>query len=68
MAKSLANVNLKLLQAFLLVGEHSSFRTAAEVSHRSTSAVSAQIRRLEGQLGLPLFHRKIGRASCRERV
>ena len=52
MAKSLANVNLKLLQAFLLVGEHSSFRTAAEVSHRSTSAVSAQIRRLEGQLGL----------------
>ena len=57
MAKSLLNVNLKLLQAFLLVGEHSSFRTAAEVSHRSTSAVSAQIRRLEDQLGVPLFHR-----------
>lgn len=57
MAKSVSNVNLKLLQAFLLVGEHSSFRTAAEVSHRSTSAVSAQIRRLEDQLGVPLFHR-----------
>lgn len=57
MAKSLSNVNLKLLQAFLLVGEHSSFRTAAEVSHRSTSAVSAQIRNLEDQLGVPLFHR-----------
>lgn len=56
-AKTLSNVNLKLLQAFLLVGEHSSFRTAAEMSHRSTSAVSAQIRRLEDQLGVPLFHR-----------
>ena len=55
--KSLANVNLKLLQAFLLVGEHSSFRTAAEMSYRSTSAVSAQIRQLEEQLGVPLFHR-----------
>lgn len=54
---SLSNVNLKLLHAFLLVGEHSSFRTAAEMSHRSTSAVSAQIRRLEDQLGVPLFHR-----------
>ena len=56
-AKPLANVNLKLLQAFLLVGEHSSFRAAAEMSYRSTSAVSAQIRQLEEQLGVPLFHR-----------
>lgn len=55
--KPLANVNLKLLQAFLLVGEHSSFRAAAEMSYRSTSAVSAQIRQLEDQLGVPLFHR-----------
>lgn len=56
-ARPLANVNLKLLQAFLLVGEHSSFRAAAEMSCRSTSAVSAQIRQLEEQLGVPLFHR-----------
>ncbi len=56
-ATPLGNVNLKLLQAFLLVGEHSSFRTAAEMSFRSTSAVSAQIRQLEEQLGVPLFHR-----------
>ena len=55
--KPLANVNLKLLQAFLLVGEHSSFRAAAEMSYRSTSAVSAQIRQLEEQLGVALFHR-----------
>lgn len=56
-AKSLSNVNLKLLQTFLLVGEHSSFRAAADLSYRSTSAISAQIRQLEEQLGVPLFHR-----------
>ena len=53
----LAHVNLKLLQTFLLVGEHSSFRIAAEKSFRSQSAVSAQIRQLEEQLGVSLFHR-----------
>ena len=52
-----ASVNLKLLQTFLLVGEHSSFRAAAERSFRSQSAVSAQIRQLESQLGVVLFHR-----------
>ena len=55
--KPLAHVNLKLLQTFLLVGEHSSFRVAAERSFRSQSAVSAQIRQLEEQLGVSLFHR-----------
>ena len=55
--KPLAHVNLKLLQTFLLVGEHSSFRVAAEQSFRSQSAVSAQIRQLEEQLGVSLFHR-----------
>ncbi len=53
----LAHVNLKLLQTFLLVGEHSSFRIAAEKSFRSQSAVSAQIRELEKQLEVSLFHR-----------
>ena len=55
--KSLPQINLKLLQTFLLVGEHSSFRMAAEKSFRSQSAVSAQIRQLEEQLGVTLFHR-----------
>lgn len=55
--QSFANVNLKLLQTFVLVGEYSSFRTAAEKSFRSQSAVSAQIRQLESQLGVALFHR-----------
>ena len=56
-AKPLAHVNLKLLQTFLLVAEESSFRIAAEKSYRSPSAVSAQIRQLEDQLGVSLFHR-----------
>ena len=57
LAKPLPPINLKLLQTFLLVGEHSSFRVAAEKSFRSQSAVSAQIRQLEEQLGVALFHR-----------
>ena len=51
------NVNLKLLQTFMLVAEERSFRAAAEKSFRSASAVSAQIRLLEEQLRVPLFHR-----------
>ena len=51
------NVNLKLMHIFLLVAEHNSFRRAAEVSNRSQSAVSMQIRQLESQLGVSLFHR-----------
>jgi LysR family carnitine catabolism transcriptional activator len=51
------NVNLKLLQAFIEVAEHSSFRRAAEEIGRTQSAVSMQIRQLEEQLGLRLFQR-----------
>ena len=50
-------VNLKLLQVFLLVAEHESFRSAADQAHRSQSSVSTQIKQLEGQLGVALFHR-----------
>lgn len=53
----MSRVNLKLLQTFLLVAEHSSFRHAADKVHRSQSAVSTQIKQLEDQLGVTLFHR-----------
>ncbi|MBG0511021.1 LysR family transcriptional regulator [Agrobacterium sp. MOPV5] len=57
-AKSLfGNVNLKLLHTFILVAEHKSFRFAAEETLRSQSAVSTQIKQLEEQLGVALFHR-----------
>ncbi|MFP6556737.1 LysR family transcriptional regulator [Paraburkholderia sp. B3] len=55
--RSLANINLKLLQTFILIGEHGSFRVAAEKSFKSQSAISSQIRQLELQLGVDLFHR-----------
>ena len=51
------SVNLKLLNAFLAVAEHGSFRRAAELAGRSQSALSVQVRELEGQLGASLFHR-----------
>lgn len=60
---AMANVNLKLLHTFMLVGEHGSFREAAERAHRSQSAVSTQIRQLEEQLGVALFHRTTRRVS-----
>lgn len=56
-------VNLKLLHTFLLVAEHNSFRRAAEESNRSQSAVSMQIRQLELQLGVSLFHRTTRRVQ-----
>lgn len=51
------SVNLNLLQAFLLVAEHLSFKEAAERISRSQSAVSFQVKQLEEQLGVPLFNR-----------
>ncbi|MCG6122582.1 MAG: LysR family transcriptional regulator [Microvirga sp.] len=51
------SVNLNLFQVFLLVAEHLSFKEAADRISRSQSAVSAQIRQLEQQLGAPLFNR-----------
>jgi DNA-binding transcriptional LysR family regulator len=59
----MTNVNLKLLQTFLLAAEHGSFRRAAEESHRSASAVSMQIRDLEEQVGISLFLRTPRRAT-----
>lgn len=53
----MSNVNLKLLQTFILAVEHGSFRKAAEAANRSPSAVSMQIRDLEAQIGIHLFNR-----------
>jgi DNA-binding transcriptional LysR family regulator len=57
------NINLKLLQTFLLVAKGGSFRRAAEDSHRSTAAVSMQIKQLEQQIGTALFHRTTRRVE-----
>ncbi|QCP55011.1 LysR family transcriptional regulator [Trinickia violacea] len=50
-------VNLKLLHTFMLVAETKSFRQAADALHRSHSAITTQIKQLEAQLGITLFHR-----------
>ncbi len=49
--------NLRLLQTFMLVADSLSFRSAAEQTHRSQSAVSTQVKQLEAQLGITLLHR-----------
>jgi DNA-binding transcriptional LysR family regulator len=46
-----------LLKAFLAVAEHRSFTRAAAVLHRTQSAVSMQIKRLEERLDVTLLHR-----------
>ncbi len=54
----MSDINLKLLQSFLLVARFRSFRKAAEVARRSTSAISMQIKELEDQVGMRLFVRR----------
>ena len=46
-----------LLKAFVAVADTRSFTRAALMLNRTQSAVSMQIRRLEDQLGAPMFHR-----------
>lgn len=56
-AAALAQINLKLLQTFMLVAENRSFKEAADRANRSQSAISMQIKHLEDQLGAKLFNR-----------
>ena len=55
--------NLRAIQIFIVVAENSSFRKAAEALHRSQSAVSTQIKLLEEQIGVSLFHRTTRRVQ-----
>jgi DNA-binding transcriptional LysR family regulator len=59
----MAQVNLKLLHMFVAVAENRSFRMAAEQLNRSQSAVSMQIKQLEDQVGVALFHRTTRRVE-----
>lgn len=60
---NLKRVNLKALHVFIVVSETGSFRKAADSLHRSQSAVSMQVRQLEDQLGVSLFHRTTRRVE-----
>jgi len=53
-------MTLQQLQYFLAAAEHGSFSAAAEELHLAQPSLSEQVRRLEGELGVALFHR-VGR-------
>ena len=50
-------MTLQQLTYFLAAAEHGSFSAAAEVLHMAQPSLSDQIRRLEAELGVPLFAR-----------
>jgi DNA-binding transcriptional LysR family regulator len=54
-------LDLELLRSFVAVADRESFARAAEQVHRTQSAVTQQMARLEEQLGVALF-RKVGRS------
>ena len=55
-------LDLALLRSFVAIADHESFALAAEQVHRTQSAVTQQMARLEEQLGVTLF-RKVGRSK-----
>ncbi|WP_127599140.1 LysR family transcriptional regulator [Nitratireductor alexandrii] len=59
----MSQINFKLLYVFVAVAETRSFRLAAEQLNRSQSVVSMQIKQLEAQIGVALFHRTTRRTD-----
>ena len=49
------HLDLALLQTFVAIADHGSFTQAAKQVHRTQSAVSLQMQRLEAAAGAPLF-------------
>ena len=57
-----ATLDLDQLRTFVAIAESGSFTRAADLVHKTQSAVSMQMRRLEERIGKPIFARD-GRAS-----
>ena len=57
-----ATLDLDQLKTFVAIGEFGSFTRAADAVHKTQSAVSMQMRRLEERIGKPIFSRD-GRVS-----
>lgn len=56
-------MDIEQLQCILAIREHKTFLEAAESLHRSQSAVSKSVQRLEEELGAPVFVRTTRRVS-----
>jgi len=54
-------MELQQLRYFLAVSKHRNFTRAAEACHVSQPALSIQVKKLEDELGGPLFHRQARR-------
>ncbi|MEI2418336.1 LysR substrate-binding domain-containing protein [Orrella sp. JC864] len=52
------NLDLDLLRTLVAIEQHGTFARAAEVLHRTQSAVTQQMQRLEHLMGLPLFEKR----------
>src|SRR5918997_3999556 len=59
-------MTLQQLRYFLAAADHASFSAAAETLHMAQPSLSEQIRRLEAELGLPLFGRACRRLALTE--
>ena len=55
-------LDIDQLRTFIAIAETGSFTRAADVVHKTQSAVSMQMKKLEDRLGRPIFTRD-GRAS-----
>ena len=53
-----APLDLDQLQTFITIADTGSFTRAADEVHRTQSAVSMQMRRLEERIGKPLFEKE----------
>lgn len=56
-------MQIRQIETFIAVADAASFRRAAEVLHRSQSAVSAHVQQLEDELGLSLLERTTRRVN-----
>lgn len=59
--------NLKALKMFNVAAMHLNFRLAAEALHLTQGAVAQQVRQLESDLGVKLFHRQARGLALTER-
>ena len=64
----MTSVNFKLLHIFIAIADNKSFRQASEKLNRSQSAVSMQVKQLEEQVGVALFHRTTRRVELTAEV